>query len=52
MASADLSELEMKTAGLSQYVDVFSTLGFVLVGFAVLIAVLEQAPEQVDARRA
>ena len=42
VAAADLSELEMKTAGLSQYIDVFSTLGFVLVGFAVLIAVMNK----------
>jgi POT family proton-dependent oligopeptide transporter len=32
----------MKSAGLSQYIDVFSTLGFVLVGFAVLIALMNK----------
>ena len=37
-----MSELELKTAGLNQYVDVFSTLGFVLVGFALLIALLNK----------
>ena len=36
---AGLSDLEIKTAGLGQYIDVFSTLGMVLVAFAVLIAV-------------
>ena len=35
---AGLSDLEIKTAGLGQYIDVFSTLGMVLVAFAVLIA--------------
>jgi len=38
VVDAGLSDLEMKTAGLSQYIDVFSTLGMVLVGFAILIA--------------
>jgi POT family proton-dependent oligopeptide transporter len=42
IAAADMSELEMKSAGLSQYIDVFSTLGFVLVGFAILIALLNK----------
>ncbi|HBP45259.1 MAG TPA: MFS transporter [Flavobacteriales bacterium] len=36
---AGLSDLEIRTAGLGQYIDVFSTLGMVLVAFAVLIAV-------------
>jgi len=42
VAEAGLSELELKTAGLGQYIDVFSTLGMVLVGFALFIALLNK----------
>ena len=42
VVDAGLSELELKTAGLGQYIDVFSTLGMVLVGFALLIALLNK----------
>lgn len=42
VADAGLSELELKTAGLGQYIDVFSTLGMVLVGFALFIALLNK----------
>lgn len=42
VVEAGLSDLELKTAGLGQYIDVFSTLGMVLVGFALLIALLNK----------
>ena len=42
VVEAGLSDLELKTAGLGQYIDVFSTLGMVLVGFALLIALLNR----------
>ena len=42
VVDAGLSELELKTAGLGQYIDVFSKLGMVLVGFALLIALLNK----------